>query len=1307
MAVGAAQFRREEIADAPGAAALAARGNRHVLLAVNCVSHWESLGGSDQPAAPERLAASPGTVKANGADTVRVTWTGSNADSCTLDGATAAKSGSKTFGSYSYSQTGTKSATVSCTNRLGSASDTATWKVDAPPPTVSASLSETTVTAGVHRVTLSWTSTYTDSCSYGGRTRATSGTVSDLGPFTAGKHSFTVSCTGKGGAASDTASLSAAEAPAVTVSVNPTSIEAGTDTSTLTWSSEHATSCSRGGTGVATSGSATVGPYDAAGTHNFTVSCSGPGGTASGTAKLAVEERPPPPPDPPVVSASLSPTTVTADTGTSTLSWSSTDATSCDLDGTTVRTSGGKKVGPYSKGTYRFTVSCTGAGGSDSDTARLTVVPLPAVTVSLSATTVTADTDTVDLTWSSTDATSCKYGSATLSTSGTRTVGPFSAGTHDLTVSCTGAGGTGSDTAKLTSVAIPTVTANFSPSTVVAHVEETTLSWGSTGAMACSLDDGTSLMTSGKLTGIGPFHGGSYKVTITCENSLGDEISKTVKVDTQASSTPLCSAYSSAPQSASALSIGTHTFSVVGSNSGSVWGTGTYVADSDIATAAVHAGHVSDGGKAIITLNRSSGQTSYTGSTKNGVTSLDHGSATDSYSMSLVSGCIADPPGAPESLEVTPSPSIDGDVEITWNAPSSGTAPTGYLVYVKDSVTGPLTKNFAERSLTLTGLEPDWHFFEVFACAGSESDPNCGSSASTTVQVLATFEELSLTGFDQNYRIRGKAGTNDFFVARENGLAGTPGVVGFYMKENKEADAAAYYNFMYPVTHESAKADGFTTQPNLALELIDANLDGNMDLMITGLENKTLSRWDMLIFSGNETGSFPQRRVELDPGFKKYFHEINEWYKSCDLTFGNCPYFVNNAKNVSVPKAAIFKAEKGFTTESAASLKLNEIKTNIHYASHRCNATFARCFVVAADSNAVTKDIASNSEVGYVPSPTWYKPRTIRDFDDNPDLPNLFFIIGLLYDPLDKETAKDFSAFSTAFETSYSLSRFIMDGEVRLESIEAMYLRMYLYDLFVSETMLEELDVLTVPLVGFEADAEAEIRFDFLMGMLQRFAQNVDQPEDIEGNPELDAFVLKHIEDLKPFLRAGYHERAFSIDLINGEFKKIREVIGQNDSEANLGVTKSTVAVVHTHPMSPIGLNPPNLNDPGLSEGDKVWVREAQSNARTMGNPSNDAMFSKLETECRNLPGPGDHEVLAANGVPNYILTPDGSVRVLERINGSYEVRTVGGSDYGGESINSVTYGLLDPQTGSPKIAAVPKQEDFVAGVSSPCDGNF
>ncbi len=114
-------------------------------------------------------------MKANGADTVRVSWTGANADSCALDGAGAAKSGSKTFGPYSYSDAGSQSATVSCTNRLGAKSATAAWTVEALPPAVSATLSRTAVTAGTDRVDLSWSSNNSDSCAYDNRSRATSG----------------------------------------------------------------------------------------------------------------------------------------------------------------------------------------------------------------------------------------------------------------------------------------------------------------------------------------------------------------------------------------------------------------------------------------------------------------------------------------------------------------------------------------------------------------------------------------------------------------------------------------------------------------------------------------------------------------------------------------------------------------------------------------------------------------------------------------------------------------------------------------------------------------------------------------------------------------------------------------------------------------------------------------------------------------------------------------------------------------------------------------------------------------------------
>lgn len=405
--------------------------------------NWEAISRVSVSA-----GASPSTVKANGADTARVSWTGANADSCALDGASAAKSGSKTFGPYSYSDAGAKSATVSCANRLGSKSATAAWTVEALPPAVSATLSKSTVTAGADRVDLSWTSANSDSCAYDNRSRATSGTIRNLGPFTEGDHSFTVSCTGKGGTGSATATLTAERAPdppTVSVSLNPETITANTGTSTLSWSSTGATSCTRDSATVAVSGSVSVGPYPA-GTHDFTVNCAGPGGNASGTATLTVE----PESDPPTVTVTLNPERIAANTGTSTLSWSSRNAASCTRGGAAAATRGSVSVGPYPAGTRRFTVTCTGPGGTGSETASLVSVPPPTVAVSLSASSIEAGKDTVDLTWSSTGAASCEYGSVSLATSGKRTIGPFSAGTHDITVNCAGTGGASSDTERLT-----------------------------------------------------------------------------------------------------------------------------------------------------------------------------------------------------------------------------------------------------------------------------------------------------------------------------------------------------------------------------------------------------------------------------------------------------------------------------------------------------------------------------------------------------------------------------------------------------------------------------------------------------------------------------------------------------------------------------------------------------------------------------------------------------------------------------------------------------------------------------------------
>ena len=83
----------------------------------------------------------------------------------------------------------------------------------------------------------------------------------------------------------------------------------------------------------------------------------------------------------PTVSASFSPARINP-RGKSTLTWSSTDADSCSGSpsiGSTA-TSGSKRFTRSTTGAFRVTVTCTGPGGSGSDTATLTVNRAPVAT---------------------------------------------------------------------------------------------------------------------------------------------------------------------------------------------------------------------------------------------------------------------------------------------------------------------------------------------------------------------------------------------------------------------------------------------------------------------------------------------------------------------------------------------------------------------------------------------------------------------------------------------------------------------------------------------------------------------------------------------------------------------------------------------------------------------------------------------------------------------------------------------------------------------------------------------------------------
>jgi Bacterial Ig-like domain (group 3)/Beta-propeller repeat len=275
-----------------------------------------------------------------------------------------------------------------------------------------------------------------------------------------GAHSITAAYGGDAanGASTSTAAgvtVTAVPAPVVTIGVLPASIILG-QSATLTWSTTNAASCTASGAwsgSQGTSGTNSVTPT-ATGSLSYVLTCTGTGGSGNGSAALMVAAALP------TVTISASPTSITLGQS-STLTWSSTNATSCAASnawtGSEVA-SGTLSETPTAAGSLSYVLTCMGAGGSAQATAALTVTaPAPTVTIAVSPTSITVG-QSATLTWSSTNATSCSASgswSGAEATSGTMNVTPTASGTASYALACTGAGGTTNGTAALTVSAVP------------------------------------------------------------------------------------------------------------------------------------------------------------------------------------------------------------------------------------------------------------------------------------------------------------------------------------------------------------------------------------------------------------------------------------------------------------------------------------------------------------------------------------------------------------------------------------------------------------------------------------------------------------------------------------------------------------------------------------------------------------------------------------------------------------------------------------------------------------------------------------
>lgn len=264
---------------------------------------------------------------------------------------------------------------------------------------------------------------------------------------------FTLQCSGAGGSVSKTVTVTVTDpAPTMNFTANPNMV-AYNESTTLTWSSTNATTCvaSNAWSGTkTTNGMQTLEALTSTGT--YTLTCSGAGGSVVQSVTVTV----PPQSTMPTLIFNATPSTV-ANNGSTTLSWLSTNTTSCSASGAwngTKATSGTQIFNSLTVD-MTYVLTCSGGGGTTSQSVTVTVQAPAAPTISLSAnpTNVTYNSPTT-LTWSSTNAAACSAsgawtGSKAISGNEIRTALTAN-GTYTLT--CTGPGGSTNQSVTVTVV---------------------------------------------------------------------------------------------------------------------------------------------------------------------------------------------------------------------------------------------------------------------------------------------------------------------------------------------------------------------------------------------------------------------------------------------------------------------------------------------------------------------------------------------------------------------------------------------------------------------------------------------------------------------------------------------------------------------------------------------------------------------------------------------------------------------------------------------------------------------------------------
>jgi hypothetical protein len=335
-------------------------------------------------------------------------------------------------------------------------------------------------------------------------------------------------------------------APVFTFTANPSSIVTD-ETTTLSWSTVHASTCSATGGWSGTKG--TSGTQTVAPTANttYTLTCTGPGGTVVQHTTVTVSKitPSPTPTTTPALNFVANPTMITSG-GSASLSWSTVHASTCSATGGwsgTKGTSGTQTVAPTANTTY--TLTCTGPGGTVVQSMTITVggmtspapTPEPTLAFSSNVTSLTRG-ESATLTWSSQSTANCVAGggwSGNKALEGSEVIFPTETTTYALLCTGTtspgveqqvsiivksgtsGGGGGGGSTKQA-----PLISLKANPMTVTSG-QHTTLVWSAEEASSCKASwvgkSNGKVATKGTYTT--PSLNESMSYSLTCEGSGG------------------------------------------------------------------------------------------------------------------------------------------------------------------------------------------------------------------------------------------------------------------------------------------------------------------------------------------------------------------------------------------------------------------------------------------------------------------------------------------------------------------------------------------------------------------------------------------------------------------------------------------------------------------------------------------------------------------------------------------------------------------------------------------------------------------